>query len=572
MRRSLRTLKPVHRYGFSEESEDEEEATEDEEQSCSESEEEGAGEAADISMVDEDCVATEAVAADGDSSDSWKVREPIDHPELIKILFLGEEGMVGSDPQSPQDFLDIFFPDHLVLALCQWTNSRAFIEDGRRVLEELPDLQWKPVDLTAMRKFIGLSILMGIIKKPTIRSYWCTSSLTTTPYFLHPQNLSRDRYLEILRFIRFSNPYEADAGNSASRLDGFLQKTKTICKAYHPGQSLAVDESLLLFKGRLSFKLFIRVKRSRFGIKLFALTDSNGYFISCIVYFGSTTDYACAEPGHNELNKSEQVVVALLSHAGLLDRGHIVNVDNWYCSLGLVQFLQQRHTGVRGTVRANRGIPQCLKEMPLRSVSSAFAEKDGVLAIKFADKKDVYFLSTADGASEVEKQRRKRQTGAVVTVRKPSAIDKYNQEMCGIDKGDQLLTAYNMVRKSHCWFKKVGFNICMRLLLNAFLLSRRIPGNPGDFLSFLQLAVTHFTGVPSECHGRRVKRARPERPQQLHRLRRIPPTAAKRHPTRRCRLCAARGVRKETRYECAQCADSAALCIGGTCFEDYHHL
>ena len=42
-------------------------------------------------------------------------------------------------------------------------------------------------------------------------------------------------------------------------------------KVYQPSKQLSVDESLILFKGCLHFKQYIKTKRSRFGIKLHEL-------------------------------------------------------------------------------------------------------------------------------------------------------------------------------------------------------------------------------------------------------------------------------------------------------------
>ena len=54
-----------------------------------------------------------------------------------------------------------------------------------------------------------------------------------------------------------------------------------------PGKSLSSDESLALFKGRLSFKQYISSKRARFRIKLYQLCTLNGTLLDFIVYHGN---------------------------------------------------------------------------------------------------------------------------------------------------------------------------------------------------------------------------------------------------------------------------------------------
>ena len=55
---------------------------------------------------------------------------------------------------------------------------------------------------------------------------------------------------------------------------------------YYPCEDLSVDESLVLFKGRLFFKQYIRTKRSRFGIKLYELCTHNGILLGFMTYHG----------------------------------------------------------------------------------------------------------------------------------------------------------------------------------------------------------------------------------------------------------------------------------------------
>lgn len=88
-----------------------------------------------------------------------------------------------------------------------------------------------------------------------------------TPYFR--SCMSRDRYTAILHYIRFSNPYDVDKENKLTRLSCFLLEMKQLCAKYIPDDALCIDEFLIRFKGRLHFKMFIRTKRSRFGVKVF---------------------------------------------------------------------------------------------------------------------------------------------------------------------------------------------------------------------------------------------------------------------------------------------------------------
>jgi hypothetical protein len=58
---------------------------------------------------------------------------------------------------------------------------------------------------------------------------------------------------------------------------------------YLPGQNIAIDESLTLWRGRLSFRQYVSLKASKFGIKSYELCESSsGYLWSFIIYTDKT--------------------------------------------------------------------------------------------------------------------------------------------------------------------------------------------------------------------------------------------------------------------------------------------
>ena len=62
---------------------------------------------------------------------------------------------------------------------------------------------WKPVTLVELKKFFGLLFLTGIIRKPTLQSYWSTDELISTPMFA--KVMSRNRFELILSYLHFNN-------------------------------------------------------------------------------------------------------------------------------------------------------------------------------------------------------------------------------------------------------------------------------------------------------------------------------------------------------------------------------
>ena len=91
-----------------------------------------------------------------------------------------------------------------------------------------------------------------------------------------------------------------------------------------PGKNLCIDESLLLWKGRLRFKQYIPLKRNRFGIKLYMIVDcETGFVLGFAVYTGADTDYQ-----KFDLGVTDDIVAHFLQP--YFYKGYVVYIDNWY--------------------------------------------------------------------------------------------------------------------------------------------------------------------------------------------------------------------------------------------------
>jgi hypothetical protein len=63
-------------------------------------------------------------------------------------------------------------------------------------------------------------------------------------------------------------------------------------KYYGPTEHLAVNEIIVLFKGRVVFKQYIPKKHKLFGIKIYKFCECKGYTYDTKVYLGKDRTYA----------------------------------------------------------------------------------------------------------------------------------------------------------------------------------------------------------------------------------------------------------------------------------------
>lgn len=197
--------------------------------------------------------------------------------------------------------------------------------------------KWRDTALEEMYCFLAVSLLLPHVRKLTLNKYWSKDTLLATPVF--GKIMSRDRYLILLRMLHFCNNDVAHDGDRLIKIRRIVDDIRKIFMTYpSPYENLCIDESLLLFKGRLFFKQYIPSKRNRFGIKMFVLCDCvTGYILDFIIYTGSASDIQ-----NYELGRSGDIV-AILVHP-YLQKGHTVYVDNRYTSPALFTWLHERQT------------------------------------------------------------------------------------------------------------------------------------------------------------------------------------------------------------------------------------
>ncbi len=126
---------------------------------------------------------------------------------------------IDTENYTEEDYIKEFLTTDLLEKLVKWTNSRAAIQAALDSFED-KELEWTNVDVETMRRFIGLTLLMPMIKKSHIRDYWMTDPMLETPYFR--SCMSRNRYMAILRFLCFSDPYDVDPEKKNTRLTGMV--------------------------------------------------------------------------------------------------------------------------------------------------------------------------------------------------------------------------------------------------------------------------------------------------------------------------------------------------------------
>lgn len=175
---------------------------------------------------------------------------------------------------------DLFLTINLKNIIIEMTNIKG---------SELFGNNWKAVDIIELEAYLGLQILAGVYKShgESLLHLWDESN--GRPIFR--ATMSLERFMNISRCLRFDSYIDREERRQRDKLapirkiwDKWNGQLKSF---YNPHENLTVDEQLVPFRGRCSFRQYIPSKPAKYGIKVWALCDATSkYAWNMEVYLG----------------------------------------------------------------------------------------------------------------------------------------------------------------------------------------------------------------------------------------------------------------------------------------------
>ena len=317
-------------------------------------------------------------------------------------------------------------------------------------------MNWTPVDIDELKTYTGLVIAMGIIKLPRMDLYWQRKNPLLTLLGI-PDVMTRDRFYMISRYFHISDREHEPARGTP--LYDKLYKVRVFHNMlnqrfqslFNPGPEVTIDKAMIPYKGRLSFLQYMKDKPTKWGIKVWTFSDAKtGYIYSMIVYTGKAIDRVSL--------LGDKVVRGLLQ--GFEYSGIHVYMDNYYTNPNLLMYLFERGIYACGTVKKNReGLPQVmavpkLREKRYQAGDIDWRTNDTIMYVRWKDKRMVYVLSTIhplrDATNTWNIVVRHRNPGRA-ELSCPLSIVEYIKYMRGVDRGDQLISLYNLGKRTKKW-------------------------------------------------------------------------------------------------------------------------
>ena len=462
------------------------------------------------------------------------------------------------------DFFLKFLPLTFIDRIVQETNEYA-----ARCIQEKADSLWYDTNRSEMMAYFGLMVVMSIISVPSYTLAWKSVWPFAIPGIA--EVMTRTRFEKLSKYFHCNdtsaNPPRRQPGHDRlCHVRPVIDVLSQTClNNYNPPREQTVDEGMIAYKGRLSFKQYLPAKPTKFGIKVWErASPKNGYVHEFQIYTGSK------DGRQPEQGLGARVVKDLTDK--LKGKKHHIYMDNFFSSPELFDDLQKDKNYCTGTARLNRrGMPEALKTARLKNRGDMQVMQRGNLtAYAWKDKKIVTYLSTIADPLQNKVVRRKQKDGSVKEVPCPMVGESYNKFMFGVDIADQKRMQYSTCRKALKWWKYI-FWFCFDLaVVNGFICMKESPNHVKHTRSGKEVARTQL----EFCMNLGQKLIGTFRGS---RKRKIPPTTdncgnahwpSKFPKHGRCKLCAQEKRRHEVYLGCTQC--SVHLCVDHNCFFRYH--
>ncbi|XP_068720561.1 piggyBac transposable element-derived protein 4-like [Montipora capricornis] len=228
----------------------------------------------------------EGSSNENDDETSWSQ----DLDDLVINNFASTSGIKVAVPNEANEkfFFNLIFHLSIINLVVRETNGYAWkkLANTRIRLDK-----WQDVTAQDLCAYFGMCIIMGINSLPKIPMYWSSDSFIGNSDI---QNvMTKNRFEEISQYIHFNDssqepPRGVDNYDRLLKvcpiLDNILEKIQNLFKR---SKNLSIDEGMITFKGRLSFRQYMPAKLTKYGIKVWMAADSsNGYVSSFSVYLG----------------------------------------------------------------------------------------------------------------------------------------------------------------------------------------------------------------------------------------------------------------------------------------------
>ena len=398
--------------------------------------------------------------------------------ELNKSFLIENNVQVDEDCLVSLDYFLQIFSKELIEKIIYFSNKKGDkIIDNEKQKKQKRKL-WKHIQFNEFKAVLGVFIAMGITNKHCTREYWNRSKLTLTPGI--SEVFSRERFMQICKCLTFE-----DIGNKKRIFENKYELLRTQIinnsqRVYIPKKELSLDESLVSFKGRVKNKVFMPLKRHRFGLKAYLITEAESSYVwNWSLFTGAK-------------HTIPEIVIPLC--LPLEGENYCIFMDRFYTSPYLFSLLKFYGFSAVGTVQRNRlNITKDQEDSlsKLDSHKSQFYQStpDDLFLIAWKDKKLVTLLSTYEDLKVITTERyiKVEENYENIQIDIPQIIKTYSRFMGGVDRFDQSCSFFSYIPRTKRWYFRLFSHFLEISLHNSYIIYQKDTGINMKYINYRKI-------------------------------------------------------------------------------------
>ncbi|UYV65761.1 hypothetical protein LAZ67_3005356 [Cordylochernes scorpioides] len=165
---------------------------------------------------------------------------------------------------------------------------------------------------------------------------------------------------------------------------------------FKPSTNIAIDESTVGYKGKISFKTYNPQKPRKWGLRVYVAVESKlGYIYSFIPYYGKLTTDSLIR---SDLSFTSRIVLSLFENIRIKYpdlKGMHIYTDRFYTNAPLAQELSLFKCHLTGTINPGRkGNCKEIKKPKISKGETLAYRKNNILLLSWKDKRIVTMCSS----------------------------------------------------------------------------------------------------------------------------------------------------------------------------------
>lgn len=248
---------------------------------------------------------------------------------LFKLL--GSEDFIE---KSAFQYFSAYFPNEMFERMATYTNIYAMQPNNYKG-------SFRNTNHLEMMKFVGIHIMMGCLKFPQIKMYWCND--LRIECVAHVMSIERFYQLRQTFHVVDNLKIPNDCNDKFFKIRPIINSVLKRCREIPVEEIVAVDEQIIPFSGHLSVKQYMRGKPNPWGIKVYILCGKSGYPYDFFMYQGKNSELSVFELARFGFGAATVLHLA----KRITTPGHQLFCDNFFSTFNLFEILRDR--GIKAT-------------------------------------------------------------------------------------------------------------------------------------------------------------------------------------------------------------------------------